>query len=87
MRLVFLAVHHKARPGNGFLPGWPSVFWRFYALLPKPVLDPALLHNSVGGVAGFDFSVYGDVDPGDGTVPDLMVALSGAHKMAAVGTQ
>lgn len=52
--------------------------------LPKASVDPALLHNGVCGVAGFDFSVHGKVPADDRAIPDVVVAFSVPDKGASV---
>lgn len=53
--------------------------------LAEAVVDPALLHDGVGGVAGLDLTVHGDVTLGDGTVPDIVISFAVPDERAGVG--
>ena len=48
------------------------------------MLDAALLHNSIGGVAGFNFAIYRNFAVSYGAVPNIVVAFTAPHKNASV---
>ena len=51
------------------------------------ILDTRLFHNAVGDVADADFTVNGKVSAVDRAVPDVMIAFTVPHKIAAVFPQ
>lgn len=53
----------------------------------KPVVNAALLHDLVGCMSRFDFSVNGDICIGDRAVPNVMIALAMTDKITAVQLQ
>lgn len=53
--------------------------------LAEAIVDPALLHDSVGGMAGLDLAVHSDVALGDGTVPDIVITFTMPDESAGVG--
>ena len=46
------------------------------ALSIKTQRDPALLHDPVRRMAGFDLVIHREADAGNGTVPNVMVTLA-----------
>ena len=50
----------------------------------KMIPDPALFHNAICRVTGFDFVVYGKVHFCNRTVPNIMVTLAVTDKNATV---
>lgn len=53
----------------------------------KPVVNAALLHDLVGCMSRFDFSVNSDIGIGDRAEPDVVMALAMTDKIAAVQLQ
>jgi hypothetical protein len=53
-------------------------------VLLKTMTDAALLHNGIGRMTGFDFTVNGHMAIGYRAVPNIVIALSSPLEITAV---
>jgi hypothetical protein len=52
--------------------------------MSEPEVDPALLHDGIGRVPGFNFAVHRYVSLASGAEPDVVIAFPVPYKSAAV---
>jgi hypothetical protein len=66
------------------IPGVYDCVLHNASILAETMVNTALLHNRVGGVARLDLPVHCEVSPTYGAVPNIVITLPVAHEVAAI---